>query len=216
MFHTLHVDGETMSTNVENPENGDESKKNRSFEETKRLIVSSAARVFSRRGYSSGTTKEIAAELQMSQPAVYHYIGSKALLLDEIALLVASDFLQSLEIALAESDNPDIRMRNVMRRFTEALLRNQYECMVFWRERHSFSEDLRLNIAEQERNYMKSVANLVADLQKKGILTSTVSSEVLAQAIIGMPAWSYQWYRNDRHPDARELADVYCDLVGLP
>ena len=216
MFHTLHVDGETMSTNVENPENGDESKKNRSFEETKRLIVSSAARVFSRRGYSSGTTKEIAAELQMSQPAVYHYIGSKALLLDEIALLVASDFLKSLEIALAESDNPDIRMRNVMRRFTEALLRNQYECMVFWRERHSFSEDLRLNIAEQERNYMRSVANLVADLQKKGILTSTVSSEVLAQAIIGMPAWSYQWYRNDRHPDARELADVYCDLVGLP
>jgi AcrR family transcriptional regulator len=216
MFHTLHVDGETMSTNVENPENGDESKKNRSFEETKRLIVSSAARVFSRRGYSSGTTKEIAAELQMSQPAVYHYIGSKALLLDEIALLVASDFLKSLEIALAESDNPDIRMRNVMRRFTEALLRNQYECMVFWRERHSFSEDLRLNIAEQERNYMRSVANLVADLQKRGILTSTVSSEVLAQAIIGMPAWSYQWYRNDRHPDARELADVYCDLVGLP
>lgn len=216
MFHTLHVDGETMSTNVENPENGDESKKNRSFEETKRLIVSSAARVFSRRGYSSGTTKEIAAELQMSQPAVYHYIGSKALLLDEIALLVASDFLKSLEIALAESDNPDIRMRNVMRRFTEALLRNQYECMVFWRERHSFSEDLRLNIAEQERNYMRSVANLVADLQKKGILTSNVSSEVLAQAIIGMPAWSYQWYRNDRHPDARELADVYCDLVGLP
>jgi hypothetical protein len=50
MFETLHLDGETMSTNFENAEAGDESKKNRSFEETKRLIVSSAARVFSRRG----------------------------------------------------------------------------------------------------------------------------------------------------------------------
>jgi hypothetical protein len=88
--------------------------------------------------------------------------------------------------------------------------------MVFWRERHSFSEDLRINIAEQERQFMKSVANLVADLQERKILMSTVSSEVLAQAIIGMPAWSYQWYRHDRHPDAHELADVYCDLVGLP
>jgi AcrR family transcriptional regulator len=205
-----------MSINLENTEAGDEAKKNRSFEETKRLIVSSAARVFSRRGYSSGTTKEIASELQMSQPAVYHYIGSKALLLDEIALLVASDFQKSLAIALEESDNPDIRLRNVVRRFTEALLRNQYECMVFWRERHSFSEDLRVNIAEQERQFMKSVANLVADLQERKILMSTVSSEVLAQAIIGMPAWSYQWYRHDRHPDAHELADVYCDLVGLP
>ena len=216
MFGALHLDGETMSINLENTEAGDDAKKNRSFEETKRLIVSSAARVFSRRGYSSGTTKEIASELQMSQPAVYHYIGSKALLLDEIALLVASDFQKSLAIALEESDNPDIRLRNVVRRFTEALLRNQYECMVFWRERHSFSEDLRINIAEQERQFMKSVANLVADLQEREILMSTVSSEVLAQAIIGMPAWSYQWYRHDRHPDAHELADVYCDLVGLP
>jgi len=201
---------------LQNTESGDLSPKNRSFEETKRLIVSSAARVFSRRGYSSGTTKEIAAELQMSQPAVYHYIGSKALLLDEIAVLVASDFQKSLSIALEESANDDVRLRNVVRRFTEALLRNQYECMVFWRERHSFSEDLRNRIAEQEREFMKSVASLVADLQQSNILTSSVSSEVLAQAIIGMPAWSYQWYRHDRHPDAHKLADVYCDLVGLP
>lgn len=216
MFGALHLDGETMSINLEKSEAHDEAKKNRSFEETKRLIVSSAARVFSRRGYSSGTTKEIASELQMSQPAVYHYIGSKALLLDEIALLVASDFQKSLAIALEESDNLDIRLRNVVRRFTEALLRNQYECLVFWRERHSFSEHLRLNIAEQERQFMKTVSGIVFDLQEKNILNSKVSSEVLAQAIIGMPAWSYQWYRHDRHPDAHELADVYCDLVGLP
>ena len=216
MFLALPLDGETMGINFESTEVGGESNKNRSFEETKRLIVSSAARVFSRRGYTSGTTKEIAAELQMSQPAVYHYIGSKALLLDEIAMLVASDFQKSLAIALEESGNPDIRLRNVVRRFTEALLRNQYECMVFWRERHSFSEDLRIKIAEQERQFMRSVSGLVADLQAKNLLMSTVSSEVLAQAIIGMPAWSYQWYRNDRHPDPHQLADVYCDLVGIP
>lgn len=188
----------------------------RSHEETKRMIVASAAKVFSQRGYTAGTTKEIAAELQMSQPAVYHYIGSKALLLDEIALLVSGDFRKSLETALAESENPNIRLRNVVRRFTEALLRNQFACMVFWRERHSFSEDLRSTIASQEREYMQTVAGLVADLQKTGHLDSAVSSEVLAQAIIGMPAWSYQWYRPNRHPDPHQLADVYCDLVGLP
>lgn len=188
----------------------------RSHEETKRMIVASAAKVFSQRGYTAGTTKEIAAELQMSQPAVYHYIGSKALLLDEIALLVAGDFLKSLDTALAESDNPNIRLRNVVRRFTEALLRNQFACMVFWRERHSFSEDLRTTIASQEREFMKTVTGLVADLQKTGHLDADVSSEVLAQAIIGMPAWSYQWYRPNRHPDPHQLADVYCDLVGLP
>lgn len=205
-----------MGIEPENTETGDLSKQTRSYDETKRMIVASAARVFSRRGYTAGTTKEIAAELQMSQPAVYHYIGSKALLLDEIAMLVANDFRGALDVALNESDNPDVRLRNVVRRFTEALLRNQYECMVFWRERHSFSEDLREKIALQERDFMVSVAGLVADLQSSGHLSSEVSSEVLAQAIIGMPAWSYQWYRPTRHPDPHKLADVYCDLVGLP
>lgn len=205
-----------MGTEAESADPAEASKNGRSYEETKRMIVASAARVFSRRGYTAGTTKEIAAELQMSQPAVYHYIGSKALLLDEIAMLVANDFRSSLDVALAESPTPEVRLRNVVRRFTEALLRNQHECMVFWRERHSFSEDLRKKIAAQERDFMRSVAGLVADLQNQNLMTSDVSAEVLAQAIIGMPAWSYQWYRQDRHPDPQQLADVYCDLVGLP
>lgn len=216
MFRTLHLDGKAMGTVSETTDSGDSSKQTRSHDETKRMIVASAAKVFSRRGYTAGTTKEIAAELQMSQPAVYHYIGSKALLLDEIAMLVANDFRNSLEIALAESESPAVRLRNVVRRFTEALLRNQFECMVFWRERHSFSENLRKKIADQEREFMREVTGLVADLQKSGHLDSSESSEVLAQAIIGMPAWSYQWYRPNRHPDPHRLADVYCDLVGLP
>lgn len=199
-----------------NDEQDEVAKVPRSYDETKRMIVASAARVFSRRGFTAGTTKEIAAELNMSQPAVYHYIGSKALLLDEIAMLVAGDFRNCLDVALAESENPDVRLRNVVRRFTEALLRNQHECMVFWRERHSFSQELREKIGREEREFMVTVASLVADLQDRRLFTASVSSEVLAQAIIGMPAWSYQWYRPNRHPDPHQLADVYCDLVGLP
>lgn len=205
-----------MSARTDSGEPDDVAKVPRSYDETKRMIVASAARVFSRRGYTAGTTKEIAAELNMSQPAVYHYIGSKALLLDEIAMLVATDFRNCLDVALAESDNADVRLRNVVRRFTETLLKNQHECMVFWRERHSFSQELREKIAREEREFMTTVASLVADLQDKRLITASVSSEVLAQAIIGMPAWSYQWYRPNRHPDPHQLADVYCDLVGLP
>lgn len=187
-----------------------------SFIETKRRIVASAARVFSRRGFTAGTTKEIAAELQMSQPAVYHYIGSKNLLLEEIALKVVNDLSLSLEEGLKDSDNPTLRLRNVIRRFSDAVLRNQNECAVFWRERHSFTPELQAKVVAREREFMTTVSALIADLQKNDGLPKHLASGVLAEAIIGMPVWSYHWYRQNRHPDARALADLYCDLIGIP
>lgn len=187
-----------------------------SFLETKRRIIASAARIFSRRGFSAATTKEIAAELQMSQPAVYHYIKSKNLLLEEIAIKVANELIRSYEEGIKDSDNQALKLRNVIRRFSDAVLRNQNECAVFWRERHSFTPELQSRITELEREFMTKVSVLIADLQKSDVLPKHSASGVLAEAIIGMPVWSYHWYRQNRHPDARALADLYCDLIGIP
>lgn len=203
-------------TAMPNPEGSESMNESASFLETKRRVVASAARVFSRRGFTAGTTKEIAAELQMSQPAVYHYIGSKNLLLEEIALQVANDLAFSLEEGLKDADNPALKLRNVIRRFSEAVLRNQNECAVFWRERHSFTPELQSKVVAREREFMTTVSALIANLQKDDVLPKHVASGVLAEAILGMPTWSYHWYRQNRHPDARTLADLYCDLIGLP
>jgi len=206
----------SKSTEIPNSQGSAVISESTSFIETKRRIVASAARVFSRRGFTAGTTKEIAADLHMSQPAVYHYIGSKNLLLEEIALKVVNDLSRSLEEGPEDSDNPNLRLRNTIRRFSDAVLRNQNECTVFWRERHSFAPELEAKVIAREREFMTKVAALIADLQTKERLPKHLASGILAEAIIGMPVWSYHWYRQNRHPDARALADLYCDLIGIP
>jgi AcrR family transcriptional regulator len=42
------------------------------FEAKRRAILEGASEVFVRRGFAAGTTKEIAAEVDLSQPAIYH------------------------------------------------------------------------------------------------------------------------------------------------
>jgi len=202
----------SKSTNA----NGSDPVESASFLDTKRRIIASAARVFNRRGFTAGTTKEIAAELQMSQPAVYHYIGSKNFLLEEIALQVTNDLASSLDEGLKDADSSATRLRSVVRRFSEAVLQNQNEFAVFWKERHSFTPELQSKVIEGERRFMTKVSELIAELQNDGVLPRNVSSAILAEAIVGMPCWSYHWYRSSKHPDARTLADVYCDLIGLP
>ena len=38
---------------------------------------------------------------------------------------------------------------------------------------------------------------------------------LLARAVLGMPSWMYHWYRPTGSLEAREIADIYCRLIGL-
>src|SRR3954465_14861572 len=91
----------------------------------KRLAsLGGAAEVFVRRGFAAGTTKEIAAEVGLSQPAIYHYVGSKHDLLREIALHVDEEMNGALARGLAVSEEPGRQLRGIIHEFTAAVVRD--------------------------------------------------------------------------------------------
>src|SRR3954470_2167480 len=132
----------------------------------KRLaILEGAAEVFVRRGFAAGTTKEIAAEVGLSQPAIYHYVGSKHDLLREIALHVDEEMNGALARGLAVSEEPGRQLRGIIHEFTAAVVRDRRAFAVFWQELYSLPDDVRSRIAEDERTFVTAVAAIVAALQ---------------------------------------------------
>lgn len=63
-------------------------------EKKKASIISSALTLFSEKGYTSVSIKEIAALASVSQVSIYNYFGSKEALLAECANIVVHDTLQ--------------------------------------------------------------------------------------------------------------------------
>lgn len=184
------------------------------FEAKRRNILEGASEVFVRRGFAAGTTKEIAAEVGLSQPAIYHYVGSKADLLREIALQVGRDVMAALDTGLASSDDPAAQLRAVIHEFTAAVVRDRRSFAVFWRELHSLEPEIGEKIAADEHNCVVKVGELIQALQERGGMPEGPPL-LLARAVLSMPSWMYHWYRSGASLEAREIADIYCRLIGL-
>lgn len=185
------------------------------FDLKRRDILEGASEVFLRRGFSAGTTKEIAAEVSLSQSAIYHYVGAKADLLREIALHVDGDLLAALDAGLASSDDPAEQLRAVIHEYTAAIVRDRRSFAVFWQELHSLDPEMAAKASVDERHFVTEVGDLIAALQNRGSMPPGPPL-LLARAILSMPSWMYHWYRPDGSLTAREIADVFCRLVHLP
>lgn len=184
------------------------------FEAKRRDILEGASEIFMRRGFVAGTTKEIAAEVGLSQPAIYHYVGSKGDLLREIALHVDRDMIAALDNGLGSSADPATQLRAVLEEYTAAVVRDRRSFAVFWQEQYSLEPEVRDKIAADERHFVAKVGDLVAALQERGQMPEGPPL-LLARAILSMPSWMYHWYRSNGRLTAHDIADIYCRLIGL-
>ena len=184
-------------------------------EAKRKAILDGAAEVFLRSGFDAGTTKEVAAEVGLSQPAIYHYVGSKADLLREISSEVGRDMMAALDAGLASGDSAAEQLRGIIRAYTLAVVHNLRSFAVFWLELRSLEPDVRATLREDEREFVRRVARLVATLQRQGHLPDGPPTAV-AQAIMSMPSWMYHWYRPDGPLNSEQVAELYCALIGLP
>src|SRR5579875_1503249 len=138
-------------------------------------IVKAAAIVFRERGYDAGTLEDIAQHLDMTRPALYHYVRSK----QEILILTVNYLL---DLALTEMNEleqqPDGRERNF---FT-----------VFFRDKAGIEEPYLSIIKEKERAYAGAFRRAVRDAMAAGVLPA-IPETLATQAILGMCNWTYQW-----------------------
>ncbi|MFI6369259.1 TetR/AcrR family transcriptional regulator [Nocardia sp. NPDC050630] len=184
------------------------------WDHKRRLILDGAAAVFSKRGYVKGTTKEIAAELDLSQPAIYHYVGSKADLLREIAQQVDHDLLDALRRGLAAGPDPITQLRAIITEFTRAVVTNHLTFAVYRSELRWLEPAVAEQVDGDERAFIAAVHDVVERAQASGSLPQAPSA-VLTFAILNMVSETHRWYApvGPLGPDA--VADAYCQLIGL-
>jgi len=182
----------------------------------RREILDAAAEVFFLRGFDRGTTKEVAGRVGLTQPAIYHYVGSKQDLIVEIARQVDGDFSAAIDSAMATSSDPVEQLRSVVYAFTDALSRNRLSFALYWKEYRAIPPDVAKSVAAHQRNFIGQVSDLVAQAQERGALPATQPTEIVTQGILGMLSWMYWWYRPDGPYRPDDIARGFLALIGLP
>jgi len=165
--------------------------------ERRAQIVAAAANLYDRRGYSNTSMDELASELGIAKPTLYHYFSSK----DEILHAIHEEFIDLLldrhaeraESALAPAD----ALLAVMTDVLSLMQTHRGHVRVFFEHFRELAPRDRIPVRRKRKAYEDIVCEIILDGIDKGVF-KPIDARMATMAVFGMCNWAYQWYSPQR------------------
>jgi AcrR family transcriptional regulator len=182
----------------------------RDRERKRDAVIQAAARAFRARGYHNTSLDDIATDLNVTKPTVYHYVQNKEQLLFECFRTGLQQIMQAFdEVAESKAKARD-RLAIVMTRYAEAIASDFGWCMV-QAENQDLSAAMSRKVKTLKAEIDQGLRRLIAAGVKDGSLRPC-DAKMAAFAIAGAFNWIAHWYRSGDALTATEIAEQFIDL----
>jgi len=181
-------------------------------EARRRQIVDEAARLFDSAGYHRVNMDDIAREVGIAKPTLYHYFRSK----DEILYGIYNTFLDVLIDRHAARMQAGLDSRQllleVMTDILELMETHRGHVRALFEHHEELTPENWEIIRAKRDRYQGMVQSVIADGVASGELRN-VDPPFATLAILGMCNWAYQWYRKDGPIRPREVAYTFWNMI---
>jgi AcrR family transcriptional regulator len=170
-----------------------------------------AARLFAEKGYQGTSLADLAEQLGVQKPSLYHHIDSKEDLLWEVARDGAEAFHAALDGVPADTPATE-RIRLALRAHLGVVAAQLDVATVFVREWRFLSDERREAFTGERRRYEERIRDLFREGVEGSELRTDLDVATAALLFLSAANWAYTWLR----PDARidEIADrMYAALL---
>jgi len=178
------------------------------------MVIDTAVKIFHRKGYRAATLDDVAHELGLTKPALYHYVSSKENLLSHIYLQALESFFDTIyEITGMDLTPPEKLKIFVYRHLKTVVIENIAMFTVFFSEENQLPKKDFQKIQSEKRKFTKVVEDIIVQGIEQGYFRR-VNPKLQANAIIGMCNWLYRWYKPAKSsltPD--EIVEQFTDLL---
>ena len=180
----------------------------------KQLIIDTAVKVFHQKGYRAATLDDVAHELGLTRPALYHYVSSKENLLSLIYIQALENFFATIyEITNMDLSPPDKLRLFVRRHLRTVVIENLAMFTVFFSEENQLPEKDSQKIRKEKRKFTKVVEDIILEGIAQGYFRD-VNAKLQSNAIIGMCNWLFRWYKpNQSSFTPEEITEQFIDLL---
>ena len=185
-------------------------------------ILDYATEIFADKGYEGASMRDLSRLSGISLAGLYYYFDSKEKLLYFIQHHTFTTLIERVREQLAESADPEERLRIFVRNHIEYAVARQKAMKVLSHEDDVLTNGYGAEVTAIKREYYRICVGLVNDLAKTEGL-KTLAPEAAARGginlrsavmgLFGMMNWLYTWYNPRVDPDAetlaREIGDIF-------
>lgn len=186
----------------------------------KEEITRTAAVLFDRLGYHETSMDDIASEVGLKKPTLYHYVKGKGQIVSWIHEELATELLQRLEFRIEHDVPPAQNLLEVMFDILDIMATHPGHLRVYFENHRNLPPQYQKKARQQRDAYSQMVESVIVDGIEQGELRPTTSTRLTTLALFGMCNWSYQWYRPGGEMRAREVAyhlwDVFMRGAAAP
>jgi len=181
-------------------------------------VLEHAARIFWQKGYEGASMRDLSRVTGMSLAGLYHYFDSKEELLYLIQKHTFTTIMEQLRERLAESGDPEQRVRIFIRNHLEYFLANKEAMKVLTHEDETLKNGRGTRIRYIKKEYYGICLDLMEDLRKT--MGLEFSGRLAVLSLFGMINWIYTWHNPQVDADAtvlaRQMGDIFLRGVLHP
>jgi AcrR family transcriptional regulator len=175
-------------------------------------IILAATRVFSDRGYHAASMAEIAEEVGIRKPSLYHHVRKKEDLLFLIHERMVDELIEQTMPVFTSSMAPSEKLRGALTIAMRFVARHRDGVTVFLTEQRAMSGERWAQLVVKRDSYEQMVHRIIAEGTASGAFID-VPPKIATKAILAMANWGYEWFQPDGPLSADEVADVFVTIA---
>jgi AcrR family transcriptional regulator len=182
-------------------------------ERKREAVILTAARAFRTRGYHNTSLDDIARELNVTKPTVYHYVENKEQMLFECFSAGLKLIMAGFGDVASSTDDARTRLEYVIKRYAEAITSDFGWCMV-----QAENQDLSPAMSRKVKALKSEIDQGLRRLLKEGQLDGSIRKcdpKMSAFALAGALNWIAYWYQRGKALSPAEVAARYIELFDL-
>jgi AcrR family transcriptional regulator len=176
-------------------------------------LLAAAIEVFSERGYRATSMWDLARAVDLSKPALYHYVPSKEALLVELYESVTTQGVESAQRVIAKKPPPVQALRELLIERIVYTCENRRLLQIFFEEEAEIPESLMRSMRRQRRAYEDALIQLLNRGTDEGVFEFTSAPRIVVNTLLGAAHWTYKWFDPHGIHTAQEIAEEITDLL---
>lgn len=180
-------------------------------ESTKDIIYAETRRLFSERGYTGTSMRDIAEAVGIKGASLYSHISGKEELLWDMVMSVADRFRESV-LPLLEAESPAVsRLRDAVTAHISVITENIESATIYFHEWQYLSPARKEQVLARRDSYEGAFRRVIQQGIDNGTL-KTGDAKYASIMLLSSINAIYTWYRPGGPVNAPDVAAMYAEL----